>query len=675
MKKIFSKQVVCYSIIIAITSFFICLGFICNELAFGNAFKLIAFQIFFIIVPGTALLLLLNLGLKDFNFFFAVSYALGYVLNIIIYFFCRLIAWMDGILLIYVLVSALSIAVIVRKQQMIREQKVVIRDFGICTFFLLILCSILFFSYCCNNLLPIAANGNDYYNDNLYWIGNSIELALEFPPMDFRNSTNPFHYHYFSSIQMAVVALLTKGSAVEIGFAYSYVQSAVLLAFSCFCFIRAFVKRSYVTAIALVILYLSAGKTSTTWVTFGGHIYQSSFGMDIALAFSMLTFYVFSRQLTENFQWRTLFISCLFFICALGCKGPVGAVLLCSLGILCFFWLFKERDWKKSIIFGVSLLVLFAVIYTVFLSGVGAQTLTVGSEDSRQLSIIQIPQITPVYNAILGWRVNVPVFIKEIIFMGYYCWKSHMPLFYMFAIVLAFKAVLVRKITIVEGSCIFAGVCGTVCTRIFKHFGYSQMYFLMAAYPFFLLAASIAWDQVLEKIKTGTGKPVKASLLIAFEIGIIIISSNNIYTNVFVASEEMGYGNCLKNGYLKITGQAVDVIYANTYVSPADYEAYQWIRKNTDEMSLCVNSRYAVDSYNRPPLAEGAFTERHMYTANIELIKSCMQNDTAAIDELCKRGVSYIIQAKQIFPDFHCPGGEKVYDGETVAVYDIRDCG
>ena len=107
-------------------------------------------------------------------------------------------------------------------------------------------------------------------------------------------------------------------------------------------------------------------------------------------------------------------------------------------------------------------------------------------------------------------------------------------------------------------------------------------------------------------------------------------------------------------------------------MTPDDYIAYQWIRTNTDKKSVCVNDQYLVDSYTRPPYAQGVMTERHMYISNMELIKKCMNNDPEAIGELRKNGVSYVIQTKRLFPDFYCPGGEKVYDGNTIAVYDIR---
>ena len=408
-------------------------------------------------------------------------------------------------------------------------------------------------------------------------------------------------------------------------------------------------------------------------MTFIGHIYFAPFGFDTGLALSMLTFYVFSRQLSGAFQWRTFLLSALFFVCTLGSKGPIGAILLCALGIPCLFWLLKDRDLKKSLLFGASLLVLFAFVYIVFLSGSGAQTLSVGTEDSSQLSIIQIPKISDRYHMISSWKL--PGLLKEIIFMVYYCWQCHTPLFYMFTAAIIFKTIFVRKYSVIDASCLFAGFCGVICTRIFSHFGYSQMYFMMAAYPYILLFTCIAWEQALDKLQ-GTKLPMRRMLqgllTITFGIGLLMISNNNIYQNAFISQEERGYGNCFDNGCLKLKGQDFGINYSNTYVTTEDYAAYEWIRRNTDPMSLCVNSRKAITTYSRPPLAEGIFTERHMYIENVALIKQCMQNNAAAIKDLHDNGVSYIIQAKSLFPDFYCPGGSIVYDGESVAVYDIR---
>ena len=214
MKNLFSKPLYIYGIIVFIISFFICLGFGVNGLELSSAFKLIAVQMFVIILPGAACLLLLNPGIKDFCSFFAVSYALGYALSIILYFGCRLIRWVDGLLPFYVVIAILSMLLLFRKRHMIYALEMHLADLAICIAMMAALCSLLFITYCANHLLPVTIGGNDYYNDDLTWMGNSIELTLEFPPMIFTACTRPLYYHYFSSIPMAVAELLTKVPAI-----------------------------------------------------------------------------------------------------------------------------------------------------------------------------------------------------------------------------------------------------------------------------------------------------------------------------------------------------------------------------------------------------------------------------------------------------------------------------
>ena len=44
-----------------------------------------------------------------------------------------------------------------------------------------------FFLFFQLNKLPYFGNGNEYYSDFLYWIGDANELSIQFPPTHFRD--------------------------------------------------------------------------------------------------------------------------------------------------------------------------------------------------------------------------------------------------------------------------------------------------------------------------------------------------------------------------------------------------------------------------------------------------------------------------------------------------------
>ena len=70
----------------------------------------------------------------------------------------------------------------------------------------------------CANFLP-SSNifENNFFQDNLYYCGNIAELAKEYPPVNFRAFFQSYSYHYFDTIQLAVIKSITSIPAFELG--------------------------------------------------------------------------------------------------------------------------------------------------------------------------------------------------------------------------------------------------------------------------------------------------------------------------------------------------------------------------------------------------------------------------------------------------------------------------
>ena len=107
------------------------------------------------------------------------------------------------------------------------------------------------------------------------------------------------------------------------------------------------------------------------------------------------------------------------------------------------------------------------------------------------------------------------------------------------------------------------------------------------------------------------------------------------------------------------------------YISDEDYEAYLWIRKNTDWEDL-FTSNLCLDKEVVRPYITGVFSERH-FLENEELMESLMNGRKAPLRRFSEQNIKYIVCYKRISPNFYGeqPGLERIFNNESISIYRI----
>lgn len=650
-------------VLIIIVFLFILVTTLFNGLSLFEGLKFFLFQVFGIFLPGAGILKLLKLkNITDIEQIM-FSYGIGYSLGIIIYFLLVPFGLGKLELLFYIIFPIFSIWVIFSSKiedTRVENDK---EGFLICVVFIIAIFIFLLFAFSGKNELPIKINGTAHYNDLLHWVGNAIALKNGYPSINFRELTPNYKYHFFSSMQIGVVSQVTQISVMKVAMCYSYIQPIILLVFSGYSLIKRIVKNSFITTSTMILLLFTTGYEKLSSITYVSHIMIAPFGFDIALAFFMMVLFCLFLQIAqEKVNYQLLAITFVFFLVCEGAKGAVALVLLIGIAVICAYWLFIKREIKKALVYGIVILCGFLVVYVVVLNG--AATVYLGGVIER--SIPGIWEIVLNGIALRFTDRGCPVFLSQIFSIIIYIVISN-PWTVCLTILYVIYSVCKRKIfDILDIAMLIMIICGYLFLFLFNLIGISQMYFVLAIFP----CMTVLSGKMIENARSQAylNSHNKRFLII---LGIFLISAIlNFFTN---NSRNWARVNTII-GIKNFTQQETDP--TQYMITHTEYEAYEWIQKNTSEVAIFLCDKTLKDDiFSYIP---GVYTERYIYKylddADLQRGKDCYQNSQDALEYYISQGVEYIIQTIAISPNFECSTeqGKLIYENEEVRVYSIE---
>lgn len=570
-----------------------------NRLSIQNAVAFVAFQVFGIIVPGIALTLFLKIILKNRLELVAVGYALGYCLNIVLYFFFVPFGLQRYLALGLLLLIVLSVWIIYTNRIKIIKLEEDCQGNIICCIISIGIFGISLFSYTGMNLLPHIAHENEYYNDVLYWIGNTISLIKGFPPVNFRNCLEPFNYHYLSSIQLGVQSIIMGIRPAELSFCYSIIQSSMLLAMGAYYLFHKITNKTNLIIMGMVMLFFTTGKELWSSVTYVPHMYIGSFGLDYGLGITLFALAFFIQLIREpEFKFNIYCITLLLFAIALGTKVPYGAVFICGVGTACIGWLIT-KNFKKAFGYGVPLLLSFILVYLFIVNykGYGGTT-ALSFLNNLNFPSIDIGRLPELYFQYINMHDSV--IWKTLLIILYilaFCILSHYSIFIIFFLSLIIKIFFIKKFDFFDIACMVMVTVGVGISLLVSMYGLSQMYFMMVTYP---IAISFNIKTLDIYFTKGTRKQFSKILGVIISI-MLLFGIYDFWNNGYLYLDEH-----VKKGIENYT-QPNNIIAdkdSNTYVSKEDYEAYVWLRDNTETNDICIS--------NRTGDAVGVFSERYI---------------------------------------------------------------
>lgn len=630
-----------------------------NRVSMSATIYFTLFQIGCILIPGTALFD--SFSIKGVTGIERVllSYSIGYVLNIVIYFLVWLLNIYSFLGKIYVLIFIISLLAIIIRGNKINE------DIGTSDFswiwLIIILFVISFIVFSCRYALPTFIESNEYFNDLLYWAGDAVELNKEFPPVNFRTLQPNYRYHYFSALQLAVISKVTGIAAARVAFTYSSVQAVVLMGLSGYCLVVRMIRNSKARVLTLLLLFFSTGFEKEVPAAYFSNVYLIPMGFNTAYAFEMIIVLLVLIQMEKdkisipNMTWMMVFLA----VCT-GTKGPAGAIVMVGIGITCLQWL-CEKKYKKAFAYGLTALFTFGMIYFLFLQGAAKAYNT----QIKAISVTNEVNVTGVADGVNVGEVTESEKTSEVLgFIRYLIllnpWTVWIAFIYMSTRL--FKRTIKRD-DVMLASMIIVGVS---LGYFISMYGNSQKYFSLSVFCFLAIIAGRYIETIADANIFKSFESRLRVWIFRFSICFLLIGIS-IHTMKFSK-----HRNSLQDGIFHLMGRTV-FDDREDRLSNKEYEAYDWIRTNTEDMALLLSDRQLEgDIYT-----SGVFSERHVYRykneEELELGRKAFLGEEEYLQQFIDKGIDYIVQTKRFSPEFNV-GGEycqKVFENTDIAVWQV----
>ncbi|MCL2424825.1 MAG: hypothetical protein FWD05_00650 [Oscillospiraceae bacterium] len=649
------------------------------------------------ILPGVAIMAILNFKKLSFTEVFGLGCVVGYCYNIALYYLLFPFGLGNFTSMVVLIVGLASIVIIILKRKYLLSLFFDRQGFIICTVFFVLIMVLKFFVFDLESLLPTAIPLNVYYQDLLFWIGDAAALSHSYPPLSVRMDGMARNYHYFSSIQMVVMNAVTGVSFVRIGFAYQYLMPPILLSFSAYMFVKRVVPNNKYVVLFMLVLFFCLGER----ISLGRGINSFPFhmfiwpwgGFNIALAISMFVFFLLTVQMEQT---KTC-IKCVVLAAVLvgvltGTKAPNAVVAIAGGGVLCLFWIIKQRQVKNAIIYGISCLIAFVAVYLLVIYAPGR----VGDGTSNIFGHIGL--VLELNEALLLLGDQASNSITLILSTLQWSFWVNSTIYIIFFIGIILSVVHWRRIDAIEILAFSVALAGLACTLMFFHHGVSQIYYIQASFPFALLFGIYCIYKYREKLLSNkTQRAVLGSVMSLFIVSGLITSYYRYLPFVISGVEKLRHRTEEPLTYLR-DNSSIDAIIGDdcvlTFEHPnaltnSDYEALTWLRDNSPYDALVAGDRFLVTEINLSFITS-AFSERRVFIEGIgfmrvdnetrreairrrDIMINVMHGDVNAISELKSEGVDYLIRTNWLFPYFDLPEdmGYIVFANESVTIYSL----
>lgn len=541
-----------------------------------------------------------------------------------------------------------------------------------------------------------SAVGDILPNHDLLWnVGNANSFKLAFPPEDIRFFGVRLHYHYLTELLAGALSIVSGISAYNILAFYlqSFMLAALVLCsykFGRVMWPDSLLKSMLFTYAPFLFCCASLWKILPNgWSVFGNsnitHLVTNINSQTTAMVF--LCIFLGLLVFAMRARYKTSFVHYVVLLCAFVmltfAKGPLAAIVLCSLVLTLLFGLLQKNTTWRGLVFGAVAAGVFVFVYLAMFSS--------GASDSMPFSFtgtlargyfaniehrlfMELPNL---------WRFAVPVLY---VLQSFLMMPAQFPL-YIRGVghdILHLKELKPERM-LAQG----AVPGGLLAYFLFNHPHGSQVYFLFAAIFFIniLMVDKIEWLR-WPKRDGKTAAKAKQVVQKVFVAGTAVCIAVSVITSGFLYVHYMGSGGRQLLRNLGVTPKyPYDVV-----ITPDDEAAMLWLRDNSPEDAM-----FATNRIHTGARAEGisnlysAFCERQAFMEGFQYAKTNMgvsgeeiayrlgvnnalfsaATDPAEVLRLCQEnGISYLVYSTQL------PGDESqlssmllVYDSPTVRIY------
>lgn len=641
------------------------------HVGFRNQMLFFLFQIFGILIPGYACVI--NLDLEMTYIERAIfSYSIGYALNILEYYAEELVGRRIHYLVFQLAVCVVSIIVIWKKRVVVKrhiradksnsddKSKECVETIIIATsIFVLLMLNIFVFAYYYNNPFKIT-------HDMEMWINNSVALKLNYPPENTFMAGTRLYYHYFSSIQIAYSSLVTGIDVVSLSIPLYTMTKTLIMCGAVFFALNVLGIRGYEKILGSTIVLYATGLEKATLVTYYSHILKLPFGFDIGFAFGIIFIaLILIQHKKENFDCTVFFLTVISWMVCVGAKAPVAAVLIVFPALVCLDWFVRKR-YRMAMLYGGAIVSVFLVIS---ICCVGMLSVAKGDSSAYYLALHSINDLQ-VFNG-KQYNIATAILLK---------WIGMNPTIAILMILFGIEYILTLKragshVERIIFYLIITYLWGLLLWQLISADGCSEMYYAMAAYiPAYFLVAIFYCSVIMSNANTR---------LMARKIVVILSCLVGLY--FFMVAP---YGG---DGALEAFVDSAKAFETISNENTSDMDALRWLRDYTHRDSLVLADDAVISGDDRF-YYYGMVSERLQYLEGTYMLRfggediineierrkglaiRLYNNDYSVIESLKVDGVDYVVQTRDISPQFYANTEylELVNSSKNVNVYRIK---
>ncbi|NLL91693.1 MAG: hypothetical protein GX222_04645 [Ruminococcaceae bacterium] len=522
-----------------------------------------------------------------------------------------------------------------------------------------------------NNTTPIMAGGSRYHVDLLNSVGLVDSASRGFPFEDVKAAGIPYNYHVLS---FAILGVLKSVSGIDNFSLITLFSLTVFTPFFAAC-VAALSKRILGNSLKIAFVFVAIFILSPFDNMFLYYLYSDTLGFSLSAAFGALSI----LALLKFFESKDKKISSDIVLCCITlalstfAKGPVAAVYVLGFGMVFLVAILREKKFLKNLVVGGMVFLSFFFVYLLIYTSDSASLVTFYPGrfivDTEIYSFIRSKlHIDSNFISIVLMFLTTYIFMFfGILLQTFRFGKSKNNEFYysIFAITIS--------------------VLGFLLTNITHQYGGSEIYFVLAAYPFSVIILVNAISSMFENKAKSNGKiPI-----IVLTTGILAILILSALPSAAFFKNKIQIG---KHRYSSINASNEDRIiygFVDDSITEKEYEALIWIRDNTDRNAIVASERAVLNSkymYGTAFSERRFFLEGYIYITSydetskyyeeimnrVSILEGTYSGNEKSLNELKQKDVDYIILSKRIFDDRRpFEQLQSVYENEDIEIFKL----
>lgn len=520
-----------------------------------------------------------------------------------------------------------------------------------------------------NNTTPIMAGDSRYHVDLLNSVGLVDSASRGFPFEDVKAAGIPYNYHVLS---FAILGILKSVSGIDNFSLIVLFSLTVFTPFLAAC-VTALSKRILGNNLKIAFVFVAIFILSPFENMFLHYLYLDTLGFSLSVAFGTLSILALLRFF-ENKDKKIssdIILCCITLALSTFAKGPVAAVYVLGFGMTFLVAIIREKKFLDNLVRGGMIFLSFFIVYLLIYTSDSASLVTFYPGrfivDTEIYSFVKakLHIDSSIFSIVLMFLTTYIFMFFGVLLQAFRLGKSKHNEFYysIFAITIS--------------------ILGFLLTNITHQYGGSEIYFVLAAYPFSVIILVNAVGVMFENKAKTAGKTLRIVLATA----ILSISVLSALPSVTFFKDKILIG---KHRYSSINAGSEDrIIYGfiDDSVTEKEYEALIWIRDNTDRNAVFASERAVLNSkymYGTAFSERRFFLEGYVYITSydetskyyeeimnrVSILEGTYSGNEKSLNELKQKGVDYILLSKRVFDDRRpFEQMESVYDNEDIEIF------